>query len=48
MKAVFTSPRGHRVVIEPLNNQTKEQLEKKARQIMRKRGVESELVIHED
>ncbi len=45
MKAVFTSKQGHRVTVEPMEKQTEEQLIKKARQIMRKRGIESELTI---
>ena len=45
MKATFISSKGHKVIVEPLENQTKEQLEKKAQQIMRKRGIESKLII---
>jgi len=45
MKAVFTSKQGHRVTVEPMNKQTEEELIKKTRQIMKKRGIESELII---
>jgi len=45
MKAVFTSKQSHRVIIEPMKKQTEEQLRKKALQVMRKRGIDSELII---
>ena len=45
MKAVFTSKQGHKVIVEPLENQSEEQLRKKALQIMRKRNIDSELII---
>jgi len=45
MRAVFTSKQGHKVIIEPLENQSEEQLRKKALQIMRKRNINSELNI---
>jgi hypothetical protein len=45
MKAIFTSKKGHRITVEPIKGQTEEQLRKKALQIMKKRGIESELVI---
>ena len=45
MKAVFTSKQGHKVIVEPMEGQTEEQLRKKALQIMRKRNIDSELII---
>ena len=45
MKAIFTDRFGHKVIIEPLEKQTEEQLIKKAQQVMRKRGIKSELKI---
>ena len=45
MRAIFTSKQGHKVIVEPLEKQTEEQLRKKAQQIMRKRNINSELTI---
>jgi len=45
MKAIFTSKQGHRVIVEPIEGQTEEQLRKKALQIMKKRNIDSELII---
>jgi len=45
MRAIFTSKQGHRVIVEPLEKQSEEQLRKKALQIMRKRNIDSELTI---
>jgi len=45
MKASFITPKGHKVIVEPMEKQTVEQLEKKARQIMSKRGIVAELTI---
>ena len=45
MKAVFASKQGHRVTVEPMNKQTEEELIKKTSQIMKKRGIETELTI---
>jgi len=45
MKAVFISKQGHRVIVEPMEGQTEEQLRKKALQIMKKRNINSELTI---
>lgn len=45
MKAIFTSKLGHRVIVEPMNNQTEQQLIKKTKQIMRKRNIETEIEI---
>jgi len=45
MRATFISPRGFRVTIEPMKNQSREQLEKKVKQIMRKRGIVTEYTI---
>tara|TARA_R110000868_G_scaffold214608_4_gene464691 strand:- start:241 stop:384 length:144 start_codon:yes stop_codon:yes gene_type:complete len=45
MKVSFKTPKGFKVIIEPLEKQTVEQLEKKAKQIMSKRGIVAELTI---
>jgi|15BtaG_2_1085339.scaffolds.fasta_scaffold213075_2 hypothetical protein len=44
MKAYFISKLGFKVVVEPPKKATKEDLEKRVRLIMRKRGIESEIV----
>ncbi len=45
MRAIFTSKQGHKVIVEPMEGQTEEQLRKKALQIMKKRNINSELTI---
>jgi len=45
MIAIFTSKQGHRVIVEPMEGQTEQQLRKKALQIMKKRNINSELII---
>tara|TARA_R110002126_G_scaffold225537_1_gene370414 strand:+ start:523 stop:666 length:144 start_codon:yes stop_codon:yes gene_type:complete len=45
MKAIFTSKQGHRVTVEPMKKQSEEQLLKKAKQIMAKRGITSKIII---
>ena len=43
MKASFISKLGHRVTVEPIGSKTEEELLKKTRQIMRKRGIVSDI-----
>ncbi len=45
MKATFTSKLGFKVTVEPMKKQSKEQLEKKAEQIARKRGIDTKITI---
>jgi hypothetical protein len=45
MKAYFTDKKGSRVIVEPVEKQTEDELRKKCEQIMRKRGIESKLTI---
>ncbi len=45
MKAIFHTKQ-HRVIVEPLEGQSKEQLRKKVAQIMRKRNIKAKIEIH--
>ena len=45
MKAIFTSKQGFKVIVEPMEKQTEEELIKKVQQIMRKRGIVSDIEI---
>ncbi len=48
MKATFIDNFGKKVVIEPVRKKTRDELEKFAKKVMRKRNITSELKIYEN